>query len=461
MKDFNQIIDQYRDDMIKDLSDLIEIRSIAEEAGGEHPFGEAVHQAFETMLAMGKRDGFETKNVDNYGGHIEFKGEGDGIFALLGHLDVVPEGSGWDTDPYKATIDGDKLIGRGAIDDKGPTIAGYYAMKALKEAGFKPKKDIRLIVGLDEETNWDGIKYYMDRETTPDMGFAPDADFPVIHCEKGLIIFDLIKKLTSNEEKGTHLVSINGGTAANMVADRAEAVIKGEGVREVVEKYINEHEYDITVSEVDDAIKISVKGVAAHGAMPEEGLNAITILCELLGAVSFDNEDVKEFFKFYNETIGFDFHGERFGIGFEDEPSGKLNFNVGILKVDSEEIRLTVNVRYPATLKEEDIYNGIETINRGYEIERVDHLDPLYVPKDHELVEVLMEVYQEFTGDMVSKPLVIGGATYARTVPNCVAFGPVFPGQAQVEHQPNEYISIDSMIKSTKMYAEAIYRLCK
>lgn len=461
MKDFNQIIDQYKDDMINDLSELIAIRSVAEETGGEHPFGEGVHQAFEAMLAMGKRDGFEVKNVDNYGGHIEFKGEGDGIFALLGHLDIVPEGSGWDTDPYKATIIGDKLFGRGSIDDKGPTIVGYYAMKALKEAGFKPKKDIRLIIGLDEETNWDGIKYYMEKETTPDMGFAPDADFPVIHCEKGLIIFDVIKKLTSNEETGTHLVSLSGGTAANMVADTAEVVIKGKDAKEIIEKYVSQHDYDITVTEEADTIKVTVKGVSAHGAMPEEGLNAITILCEALQDINFDNEDVNAFFKFYNETIGFDFNGQRFGIGFEDEPSGKLNFNVGILKIDGDEIRLTINVRYPATLKEEDIYNGIETINRGYEIEKVDHLEPLYVPKDYELVKVLMEVYQEFTGDMQSQPLVIGGATYARTVPNCVAFGPVFPGQDSVEHQPNEYFSIESMIKSAKMYAEAIYRLCK
>ena len=246
-----------------------------------------------------------------------------------------------------------------------------------------------------------------------------------------------------------------------MVADTAEVVIKGKDAKEIIEKYVSQHDYDITVTEEADTIKVTVKGVSAHGAMPEEGLNAITILCEALQDINFDNEDVNAFFKFYNETIGFDFNGQRFGIGFEDEPSGKLNFNVGILKIDGDEIRLTINVRYPATLKEEDIYNGIETINRGYEIEKVDHLEPLYVPKDHELVKVLMEVYQEFTGDMQSQPLVIGGATYARTVPNCVAFGPVFPGQDSVEHQPNEYFSIESMIKSAKMYAEAIYRLCK
>lgn len=461
MKNYIELIDQYKEDMIKDLSDLIAIRSVAEEVDGPHPFGEEVHKAFETILAMGERDGFTTKNVDNYGGHIEFKGEGDGIFALLGHLDVVPEGSGWDTDPYTATVKGDKLIGRGAVDDKGPTVAAYYAMKALKESGFKPKKDIRLIIGLDEETNWNGMKYYMEKETTPDMGFAPDADFPVIHCEKGLIIFDVIKKTDNSKGEGLHMVSFSGGNAPNMVADRAEVVVTGGDLSDVIAQYKKTHDYDIECVAEGDGCKILAKGVSAHGAMPEEGVNAITVMCEALADVTFDNEDVNDFIKFYNETIGFDFHGERFGIGFEDEPSGKLNFNVGVMKIDGEEIRLTINVRYPATLKEDDIYDGIETINRGYEIERVDHLAPLYVPKDHPLVEVLMDVYGEFTGDTKGEPLVIGGATYARTVPNCVAFGPVFPGEESVEHQPNEFFSITNMIKSAKMYAEAIYRLCK
>lgn len=112
-------------------------------------------------------------------------------------------------------------------------------------------------------------------------------------------------------------------------------------------------------------------------------------------------------------------------------------------------------------MTEDDIYAGMEKTVTGYEVVKIDHLAPLYVAKDHELVKVLMEVYREFTGDNETEPLVIGGATYARTIPNCVAFGPVFPGEASVEHQPNEFICIESMIKSTKMYAEAIYRLCK
>lgn len=463
MENYLELIDEYKDQMLKDLQGIIAIKSVAGEAEGNSPFGKGVQAAFDAMLTLGEREGFETKNVDNYGGHIEFKGEGDGIFALIGHLDVVPEGSGWEYEPYGGEIVGDKMFGRGTIDDKGPTIAAFYAIKALKDAGFKPRKDIRLILGLDEETDWAGMKYYMEHEETPDSGFAPDADFPVIYCEKGLIVFDVIKSLNNVVTSGLRLVSFEGGNAPNMVADRAKLVVTGGDISDKIAEYKKNSGYDITCEKVGDHLEISAKGISAHGAMPEVGLNAITILFEAVKDIEFNSSDVNTFIKFYNESIGFDYHGERFGCNFEDESSGKLNFNVGMFKLDETEARCTINVRYPATMKEDDIYNGMETVigPMEYSVERKDHLAPLYVPKDHPLVKVLMDVYQEFTGDMKSEPLAIGGATYARTVPNSVAFGPVFPGEKAVEHQADEYISISGMVKATKIFAEAIYRWTK
>lgn len=463
MKNYIDLIDEYKEQMLKDLKDAISIKSVAGDAEGDAPFGKGVQEAFDHMLALGQREGFITKNVDNYGGHIEYKGEGDGIFALIGHLDVVPEGSGWQHDPYGGEVIGDKMFGRGTIDDKGPTMAAFYAMKALKDSGFKPQKDIRLILGLDEETDWKGMNYYMEHEEKPDSGFAPDADFPVIHCEKGLIIFDVVKSLENTKTSGVHLVSFEGGNAPNMVADRAKIVVEGEDISDKIEEYKKNCNYDLVCEKVGDYLEITAKGISAHGAMPEEGLNAITILFEAIKDIEFNNLDVNAFIKFYNDTIGFDYHGERFGCGFEDEPSGKLNFNVGKFKLNESEARLTINIRYPATMKEEDIYNGMNNVTgpMNYSVERLDHLAPLYVPKNHALVKVLMDVYQEFTGDMESQPLVIGGATYARTVPNCVAFGPVFPGEDAVEHQADEYISISGMVKAAKIFAEAIYRLTK
>ena len=297
----NHIIDDLKEEMLNDLSDLIKIPSVGDEPIGSCPFGSEVQKVFESFLEIGKRDGFDICNVDNYGGHIEFKGESEDIFALLCHVDVVPAGSGWDQDPFTATVKDGKLYGRGAIDDKGPTVAAYYAMKALKRAGFKPKKNIRLIIGLDEETNWDGIKYYLKKEKTPCMGFAPDADFPVIHCEKGLIVFDLIKKIEKAENLNEHrvkLVSLKGGNAPNMVADRVLASIENADLTNIVNSYVERTGHTVQCEKTKTGCVIKVAGVSAHGAMPEKGVNAITVFCELVKDVEFSNDRINDFIKF-------------------------------------------------------------------------------------------------------------------------------------------------------------------
>lgn len=449
MKDYLQIIEDNRQEMLQTLKDLVAIPSVAGEAEGDSPFGKEVQRALDFALEKGRRDGFDVKNVDNYGGHIEFKGKTDEVVAVVGHLDVVPAGdlSNWKTDPFRAEISGGRMYGRGTIDDKGPFIAGYYAMKALKQAGFEPTRSIRAIMGLDEETEWKGMEYYMKKEN-PNVvsGFSPDADFPAIHAEKGLIIFDIVKKLGGDcrgaeKDRGVKLISLTGGTVANAVADGAEAVISRDGKRE----------------------EIRVKGVTAHAASPELGLNAISLLMELLGGIKFDSEETNSLIAFYNEYIGFNIHGEKIGACLEDEPSGNLAFNVGIARIDGEEARFTVNIRYPVTFDVEQVYSGMEEVLEplGYTIERVDYQPPLYKAVDDPLIVTLMETYGKFTGDHESKPLVIGGATYARAVPNTVAFGPVMPGNPDMCHQSNEYVDIEDLITSTKIFAEALYKLAR
>ena len=456
MKDYLQIIEDNREEMLRTLKEIVAIPSIVSEADGDSPFGKEVQRALDFALEMGIRDGFDVKNADNYGGHIEFKGKTEDVVAVVGHLDVVPAGdlSNWKTDPFIAEIDGGKMYGRGTIDDKGPFIAGYYAMKALKQAGFEPTKSIRVILGLDEETEWKGMEYYMKKEKPKVVsGFSPDAEFPAIHAEKGLIIFDIVRKRgvscggqknkvsASHGGTGIKLISLSGGTVANAVADGAEAVImRGDKMEE-----------------------IKVKGVTAHAAYPELGLNAISLLMELLGGIEFDSEETNSLIAFYNEYIGFNLHGEKVGACLEDEPSGNLAFNVGIAKVDEEEARFTVNIRYPVTFDVEDVYSGMEKVLRplGYTIEKVDYQPPLYKAADDPLIVTLMETYSKFTGDHESKPLVIGGATYARAVPNTVAFGPVMPGKPDMCHQANEYVDIEDLITSTKIFAEALYKLAR
>lgn len=466
----NKRIEENKAEMISSLSKLISIPSVVSDAKGSMPFGEDVHKAYLFMMQKAEEEGFDLFNADNYGGHIDFTGMEDGIVGVVGHLDVVPEGSGWDFEPYGGEVIDGKICGRGTTDDKGPVIACFYAMKALKECGYEPKRTIRLILGLDEETNWHGMRNYLDRVgDKPDLGFTPDGDFPAIHGEKGILIFDIVKKFNHGAVKGLELSSIKGGTAANSVADFARAVLHestGAGydhVKEQVAAFRSEKGCKINCKGIGKSFEITVQGVSAHGAKPEQGKNAITMLMDFLGRLNFASEDTNDFISFYNDRIGDRLHGEEMGCAFEDEPSGKLVFNVGMIDLDKKTGKLTINVRYPVTMDDEQVYSGIMTVLDKYDLGIVKgkHEAPIYVAEDEPLVKTLMDIYRKHTGDIESKPLVIGGGTYARAVENTIAFGARFPEDPDVMHQKNEYISVDNMMKITQIYAEAIYKLAE
>lgn len=182
---FNSLSHQYESEFIEKTMKLIRIPSVYK-FNGDYPYGEPIDQALQTMLKIAEEDGFKTKNIEGHAGHIEF-GQGEEILGILGHLDVVPAGEGWETDPFSPVIKDGNLYGRGAQDDKGPVMAAYIAMKLLKQQGFQPNKRVRLILGTDEERDWQGIEHYFKHEDMPEFGFSPDASFPVINAEKGLL----------------------------------------------------------------------------------------------------------------------------------------------------------------------------------------------------------------------------------------------------------------------------------
>ena len=460
-------VDENKEEMLKTLQELISIKSVVEETGGEMPFGEGVHKAYSYMMDKSRAEGFSVTNVDNYGGHVDLPGTGSHVMGIVGHLDVVPEGSGWEDDPYSGVIKDGKLYGRGTIDDKGPVIAAFYAMKAVKESGAPLKDTVRLILGLDEETDWKGMNYYLSKTAPPDYGFTQDGDFPAIHGEMGILVFDLAKKLSPAGAKGLELRSIKGGNAANMVPDYARAVVRDtadrgyEMIREMVAAFREEKQVKISCKGTGKSFEIVTEGVSSHGAKPQQGVNAISILMDFLGRLDFANEDAGDFIEFYNTYIGYELDGQSLGCGFADEPSGKLILNTGVIDMDSEAASLTINVRYPVTSSADAVYGSIMPVLDKYDLGLVKgkHEEPIYIPADDPMIVTLMDIYKEQTGDTGSEPQVIGGGTYARAMKNVIAFGARFPEEPELGHQKNEYISIDSLMKMTRIYAEAIYRL--
>jgi len=470
LKRVNTKIEENKAEMIASLSNLLCIPSVGAEAEPGMPFGVNVHRAYEYMMHAAKKEGFAIYNADNYGGHIDFEGTGTGIMGIVGHLDVVPEGDGWEHDPYGGEVFDGVIYGRGTQDNKGPVIACFYAMKALKDCGYEPARTVRLILGLDEETNWKGMEYYLNEVgEVPEFGFTPDAEFPAINGEKGIMVFDIVKKFASQTEKGLALRSLKGGTAANSVADYARAVISnnsGEGfdsVKELVSAFRDEKGCKIRCKGVGKSLEITVQGVSAHGAMPHLGENAITILMDFLGRLNFVSEDTNEFIEFYNSCIGYDLNGERIGCFLEDKVSGKLTFNVGMIELDQKTVKLTINARYPVTFNEKAVYEGVMSVIDRYNLGIIKgkHQAPIYYNADEPLIETLMDIYRSHSGDYESKPIVIGGGTYARAVKNTVAFGSLFPEDTDLMHQKNECIAVDRLVLLAKIYAEAIYRLAE
>lgn len=475
-----EVLDTYKEDMLKTLKESIAAKSVKADAvrtvnGDFYPFGRGVQQALEHMLEVGSQMGFDVLNVDNYGGHIEFRAEAeDGekpeTFGIIGHLDVVPEGEGWTKDPFGMWIDGDRVIGRGVLDDKGPVVASLYAMKALKESGFKPKKNIRLLLGCDEETGMTGMVKYLEAVAAPDLSFTPDASFPLINGEMGILIFDLSMKLGKVSNKNDlRLTKLEAGTAANAVPGTAKAVLQAadtaiyDSIRGRLEQYVQESGFVLKAKRQGSSLVIEAKGKAAHGAEPFKGLNAASIILDFLGRLQFACDELNEFIDFYNEYIGFNLHGENMGCCFSDEPSGKLIWNVGVASFNEEMASVTVNIRYPVSCTDEAVYAEIEKVLADKKIGVVkDHVQyPIYKSLDDPMVEKLMDAYISETGDTENKPKTIGGGTYAKSVPNTLAFGALFPGEADTMHQADETMSKESFFKMARIYATAIYNICR
>ena len=434
----NKIIELYREKLIKSTQELVSIPSTKGEGKESMPFGEEINKALEYVLKLGEELGFLVGNVDGYAGFIEF-GHGDETLAILAHLDVVPAGEGWTYPPFGGQIHDNKLYGRGAIDDKGPAMAALFAMKAVMESSAPVNKKVRLILGTDEESGWEDMDYYFKKQPMPDFGITPDANYPVIHAEKGIMHIELYKEFSKGQADKSDILSIKGGSRANMVPDSCICYLKGE-----------------------DKEPVTTEGVSAHGSMPEKGENAISKMLDLLSHDRLGDNDLDRFLADLGRLIGFDTKGKGLGINYSDDVSGHLTLNLGVIDVDREGGKAIIDIRYPVKYKEEEIIEAIEQNldTSGIGIRLVHGQKPLYLPKDHFLVKTLGRVYREQTGQDL-EPLTIGGGTYARALETGVAFGAVFPGKAELAHQKDEYIEIDDLILNAKIYAHAIAELVK
>ena len=460
--DFKQEVLNHKEDLLKDLFDLLSVRSIlGTDITEETPFGSGPREALDLILSFGKRDGYKTKLVENKAGHIEV-GQGEELFGILGHVDVVPVvEADWTSHPFKPEIRDGKIFARGSLDDKGPTMAAYYAVKLLDKLGVKWNKRVRVIIGSDEETGFRCVEAYFKHEEQPASGFTPDAMFPLVYAEKARATFD--HKLKFVDEDGQYnykLVKFNGGQVLNMVVASAKAELEGEAsdIKEKFENFLAQEKLEGEV-EVGNTIKLTLKGKAAHGSTPQYGINGATKLAEFLSTLGLDNNG-KNFVDYIVEKLANDPFGEKLGINYSDDEMGEATYNYGILEYDLErKIGLvSTDCRHPKKFDLVDRLNGIKVDN--IDIEVTSTKEAHYVPKDDELVTTLMDVYRKHTGDTKNDAFVLGGGTYARCLKKGVAFGLLFPGKEDTMHQANEYLEVEDLLLATAIYAEGIYKLC-
>ncbi len=434
------------EDMASDLMTFINIPSVIDEDEGNKPFGTAIDNALKWVLnrceAMGMRTFYDP---EGYYGFAEV-GSGEELIGILMHVDVVPGGDRlhWTTPPFESDFRQGKIFGRGAIDDKGPIVSVLYAMDYLIHQSQALKKRVRLIFGTDEETHWRGICKYMKNEEVPQMGFTPDSVFPVVYAEKALLQLRLKHNVPV-------AFTVRGGKALNAVPEFS--TYKGLHLHKL-EKELKKLGFDHDI----DNDELYVIGRSAHSAKPYLGINAITRMALGLSQAGVTSHAIR----FLSEKIGLTHHGELIFGHCADEASGKLTFSVNQIDIGSHGEFIGIDVRIPVTISADFILQGLKRVLEKYhlDIEILDQMPALYMPKDHRLIQILTDVYADETG-LDASPQSTGGATYARAMPHCVAFGPLFPGQEKVAHQTDEYIELKSMVQCAVIYAKAIERLAE
>lgn len=453
MINFKEEVEKRKSQLLADIETLCAVPSVYDDKtiAENQPYGQACREALDTMLEIGKRDGFAVYDDHGYAGHIDI-GDADHAFGILGHLDVVPvNASGWDSDPFHVVQKDGKIYGRGVADDKGPLLAGYYAAKIIHDLDLPVKKKIRIIFGCDEERGSSCVKHYFQNNPFPDMGFTPDAEFPVVYGEKGMLGFTI-----SGHKEKNGLIAMLAGERANIVPDECIAIIEGNHKKyeESFQQFLTENKTTGSIEEEGNCTKLIVNGKGAHASLPEDGINAVVLMAKYLKTVV--NND---FVTFVNDYLS-DYYGQGLGIDHCGQ-MGKLTMNLGVIKYVKEEGTIQLDLRCPHEIDLEQTAKKVEKLCADHGLECKSSLtQPLYMDPESELVQKLHKAYVEVTGDQ-SKPQAIGGGTYAKSMPNCVAFGCEFKDEDNAIHGNNENIKIDSLLKSTEIFAKAIYDLIK
>lgn len=450
-------LDARWNEYLGDLKAWVKIPSVSRETNDpDAPFGLPCAHMLTEALALGERMGFEPCNLQGYCGTLLWKGQTEEEIGIFAHLDVVPEGTGWQYEPYEATLLEDKIVGRGTSDDKGPALAALYALRYLREQGYEPRHTFRYMFGVNEECGMKDIAYYVQHLPMPVFAFTPDAAFPVCHGEKGILEVDAAFDVSNGV-----LTEYQSGVASNSVPALASATLKLDGgtVRNALKGIPK-----IDIEDTAEGCKVTAHGIAAHAAFPEGSRSAQVALADALLRTRLLDEKTARFMRGVTSLFG-DYYGAGIGIPLEDSASGKLTHAGGMARLKNGVINQNINIRYPVTADRERMMSDLTATLEAAGMEKIRLKDskPCYIPKDTPIITTLTEISNRILGTD-KQPYTMGGGTYARHLKSAVGFGPGLPGETESDfgvgrgrgHQPDEYATFHKLRNAFLIYAKAI-----
>lgn len=448
MKDFDEVLSSYKDEFLKDLNELLSIKSVSAE-GTDGP-----REALRWMLAKAEQFGLKTKNYEDIAGHAEY-GEGEKICGVLTHLDVVPaERKDWSCEPFALTIKDGRLYGRGVADDKGAALAALYCLRALKECDVHGNR-VRVIFGTSEEIGMRDMETYFSYEPIPDMSFTPDSEYGICKAEKGILHLEVTSPVANN----TTLTQFESGKANNVVPDVAYALVDcNEYEDHKLQRLADSREGNFEISYTIDGVKITSIGKAAHACEPEKGFNAAAALVGLLSSV-FGHYCLGDLCSFIDSSIGMETNGRSMGIKMRDSASGPLTVTLSRVSIVENNVSAVLDIRYPVTVKGEVVLYQVTKVaqQENLSVKVIDQEKPLSLDESSEIVGILKKAYENVTGE---EPVLYttGGGTYARTLGGRgVAFGPVFPNDESRMHNTDESINEENFFRHFRICLEAMY----
>ncbi len=452
MDKIEELLVSYREEMMETVQKWVRIPSVKGDAAPGAPFGAEARKALDTAMEGCEKFGLKTQSVDGYAGHAD-RGEGNtrDALAILAHLDVVPVGDGWTREPFGGERADGKIFGRGTSDDKGPAVAALYAMRAVKEAGVPLRRKVRLILGCDEECGSSDMAYYKKATEMPRSGFSPDADYPVINIEKGGSHVRFVGELSP---EGLQVLSMQVGERTNVIPGFASALVEGdEELAARAEKAGKELGFPVKATVGNGAVILETTGMTGHAAFPSHGKNAIGQMLLLFKALGAQGALLE-----LADAVGMTCHGENLGIAMRDDVSGELTGSLDIIRIENGRVEAVMDVRYPVLFHPGRMFELLNQRLQYLKAEDAGTRPPHFVSDRTELVQELLEAYHEVTGGE-KRTIAIGGGTYAQSLEEGVAFGALFPGEVEMAHQADEYITEESLFQNARIFASAIVRL--